>query len=209
MARRLGYSPACDARLPGRQPSPPKRMKPVIPGVPAVLLLGALLPAGAVLAEPRIVLGPSGPGEEPEVVETISGLSYDQLKRLRELRRWLEQRQMIREQTRLSRPENRQQARNGSLFNDRQLFAPLGQRFAGKLPEPPPDPATLSLPPLPRFAAKGESLDAPAATTDPAEPALSGDAAEARADNAVGRITHITPPSDGTQIEYELNPADR
>jgi len=38
----------------------------------------------------------------------------------------------------------------------------------------------------------------PAATTDPAEPALSGDAAEARADNAVGRITHITPPSDGT-----------
>ena len=44
-------------------------------------------------AEPRIIIGPAEPDEAPEVVETVSGLSYDQLRRLRELRKWLEQRQ--------------------------------------------------------------------------------------------------------------------
>ena len=74
-----------------------------------------------VQAEPRILIGPTEPEEEPEVVDTVSGLSYDQLKRLRELRKWLDQRQMIREQIRLSQPE----ARKSALFADRQLLAPM------------------------------------------------------------------------------------
>ncbi|MFM8442124.1 MAG: hypothetical protein ACKN9W_02140 [Methylococcus sp.] len=169
--------------------------------------VGALLlalSATAALAEPRIVIGPTEAEAEPEVVETISGLSYDQLKRLRELRKWLEQRQMIREQIRLSDPRNRERPGQSSLFADRQLFAPLGQRYSGKLPEPPSgERGTLKLPPLPRF----EREDPAGAAESMADP--SAEAREASAPRP--GVTHITPPPnpkarDPVQIEYELNP---
>lgn len=171
------------------------------------LRVGALLialAASTAIAEPRIVIGPTEPEEEPEVVETISGLSYDQLKRLRELRKWLEQRQMIREQIRLSDPKNRERPEQSRLFADRQLFAPLGQRYSGKLPEPTTgDHPPLKLPPLPHFE-REEPAGAAGSAADPS-------AADRDANSPKPRVTHITAPPnpktrDPVQIEYELKP---
>ena len=169
----------------------PTQAPPVIQSLaaPAFLagLMAMILPVPG-QAEPRIVVGPTDSEEEPEVVDTVSGLSYDQLKRLRELRKWLDQRQMIREQIRLSQPE----AGKSALFADRQLLAPMGQRADGKLPgRYRVDPKTLKLPPLPRFDDDDPNAEAAAASR---------------------RITHITPPAPGgaghPQIEYELDPVD-
>ena len=159
--------------------------------------------------EPRMIIGPSEPDEAPEVVETVSGLSYDQLKRLRELRKWLDQRQLIREQIQLQNAESRRLGAPEKLFADRQLFAPLGQRYVETPPRPPRLTAEqMKLPPLPRF--------------DHPEPARSIEDAESletlsdpfpRDDDvlepAPRRVTHITPPpqaEDQPQVEYELNP---
>jgi len=68
---------------------------PVIQSLAASAFLASLMAvmlSAPVQAEPRILIGPTEPEEEPEVVDTVSGLSYDQLKRLRELRKWLDQR---------------------------------------------------------------------------------------------------------------------
>jgi hypothetical protein len=159
--------------------------------------------------EARMIIGPSEPDEAPEVVETVSGLSYDQLKRLRELRKWLEERQLIREQIQLQNAESRRLNAPEKLFADRQLFAPLGQRYV----ESPPKPARLTpeqmkLPPLPRFlpakpAASTKDAGHSESVRDPFP--LDDDASE-----PVSRqVTHITPPppaEDQPQVEYELNP---
>ena len=163
----------------------------MIPSLIAPALFAGLIAvmlSAPVQAEPRILIGPTEPEEEPEVVDTVSGLSYDQLKRLRELRKWLDQRQMIREQIRLSQPE----ARKSALFADRQLLAPMGQRADGKLPGLyRVDPKTLKLPPLPRFEDDDPNAEAAAASH---------------------RITHITPPAPGgaghPQVEYALDPVE-
>ena len=156
-----------------------------------------------------MIIGPSEPDEAPEVVETVSGLSYDQLKRLRELRKWLDQRQLIREQIQLQNAESRRLGAPEKLFADRQLFAPLGQRYV----ETPPRPARLTaeqmkLPPLPRFdhpetARSIEDAGSPETQRDPFPP--DDDVSEP----APRRVTHITPPplaEDQPQVEYELNP---
>ena len=171
------------------------------------VLFAALSPPDA-LAEPRIILGPAEPDEEPEVVETISGLSYDQLKRLRELRKWLEDRRMIRERIRLADPAHRESASQDSLFADRALFAPLGQRYAGKLPDPrPADARTLKLPPLPRF----EPEEPMAADSERASDGGETVAIQGEDSPPPRRVTHISPPPnpgarDPVQIEYELKP---
>jgi hypothetical protein len=171
------------------------------------IVLGAIVEV--VHAEPRMIIGPAEPDEAPEVVETVSGLSYDQLKRLRELRKWLEQRQLIREQIQLQNAESRRLGVPEKLFADRQLFAPLGQRYV----ETPPRPARLTaeqmkLPPLPRFdhpepARSIEDAGSPETLSDPFPP--DDDVSEP----APRRVTHITPPphaADQPQVEYELNP---
>ena len=184
--------------------SPAIQMPPFPPMITRVGFLLLALSATATLAEPRIVIGPSEPEEEPEVVETISGLSYDQLKRLRELRKWLEQRQMIREQIRLSDPRNRERPEQSRLFADRQLFAPLGQRYSGKLPEPPAgERRALKLPPLPRFEREEPAVETESAVVPIVE---NPDASAAKPG-----VTHITAPPDPkarnrVQIEYELKP---
>ncbi len=164
-------------------------------------------------AEPHIVIGPSETDEAPEVVETISGLSYDQLQRLRALREWLDQRQFIREQIQLQNDEIQRLGIPQQVFAERQLFAPLGQRYVETLPRPSRlTPEQLQLPPLPRFervpamSATGEEP-----TSDLMEPAPSG---SEEASTRPGRVTHITPPprpgaaESQPQIEYELNPDD-
>lgn len=171
------------------------------------ILLGAI--AEGVHAEPRIIIGPAEPDEAPEVVETVSGLSYDQLRRLRELRKWLEQRQLIREQIQLQNAEDRRLDAPEKLFADRQLFAPLGQRYVESAPKPPRlTPEQMKLPPLPRFD--------PPELTEPAQdtgiPDSSGDSFspdEPESETTPRRVTHITPPpqaQDQPQVEYELNP---
>jgi hypothetical protein len=159
--------------------------------------------------EPRMIIGPSEPDEAPEVVETVSGLSYDQLKRLRELRKWLEQRQLIREQIQLQNAESRRLGAPEKLFANRQLFAPLGQRYV----ETPPRPARLTaeqmkLPPLPRF-----DHPEPARSIEDAESLENLNAPFPRDDDvlepAPRRVTHIAPPpqaKDQPQVEYELKP---
>ncbi len=161
----------------------------------------AVLPLLA-CAEPRIVIGPAGPNEEPEVVETISGLSYDQLRRLRELRQWLEERQMLREQRR------RQSA--APLFAERQLLVPLGPRYAEPLRLPAFSRSPLKLPPLPDFgqpAAPAPSVQG-GEVAYPAGPAVQDEAGTA---SEAARVTHIYPPAlpgarTDWQIEYELHP---
>ena len=86
--------------------------------------------------EPRILIGPTDPDDAPEAVDAISGLSYDQLKRLRDLRKWLEERQILREQIELRKPENRWLRHHGEVFGDRQLLSPPGQRYADRLRGP-------------------------------------------------------------------------
>jgi len=160
-------------------------------------------------AEPRIIIGPAEPDEAPEVVETVSGLSYDQLRRLRELRKWLEQRQLIREQIQLQNAEDRRLDAPEKLFADRQLFAPLGQRYVEAPPRPPRlTPEQMKLPPLPRFdpsepATSGQGAGSPGSSSDPFPPD------EDEAELTPRRVTHITPPpqaQDQPQVEYELNP---
>lgn len=168
-----------------------------------VLMLAPVIAA----AEPRIVIGPTEAEEEPEIVETISGLSYDQLRRLRALRRWLDERQMIRERHRLRTPQNPPLR---GPFADRPLLAPLGQRYAETPPRPQPsDSGMLKLPPLPRFD------NEPAETRDPTAADAGGlevtESPYAPAATPAGRrVTHITPPPPGAeddpQIEYELHP---
>lgn len=162
----------------------------------------ALAPVGAA-AEPRIVIGPTAAEEEPEIVETISGLSYDQLQRLRALRRWLDERQMIRERQRLQR-SNDPPLRGP--FADRPLLAPLGQRYAGTQPRS-NERGRLKLPPLPSFGDYPPEARIPAAADGLAATELP----HAPDDHPEGhRITHITPPAPGAkddpQIEYELHP---
>lgn len=167
------------------------------------------------LAEPRIVIGPTDPEEEPEIVETISGLSYDQLKRLRELRKWLEQRQMIREQIRLQQPGQRRLSDGDPLTVRRQLLAPLGQRYNGRLPGPPPPaPTALKLPPLPHFE-DGPPITSRAEMPEAAEAMMDDsagpDGGNERPPSPASRVTHIYPPpppgaGEGPQVEYELRP---
>lgn len=176
--------------------------------------LGVVAMPMPVVAEPRIVIGPTEPEGEPEIVETISGLSYDQLKRLRELRKWLEQRQMIREQIRLQQPRQRRLDTDDPEAARRQLLSPLGQRYAGRLPGPPPRaPEVLKLPPLPRFedgppiTSRAEMPEEDAGTMD--DPARS-DGGDEPPPSSAGRVTHIYPPplsgaAEGPQIEYELH----
>jgi len=163
----------------------------------------------ACYGEARIVIGPSEPDEAPEVVETVSGLSYDQLKRLRELRKWLEQRQLIREQIQLQNAESRRLGASEKLFADRQLFAPLGQRYVETPPRPQRlTPEQMKLPPLPRFdqATPARSIEDEGGSHDPNAPNQRDDIAS---ETVPRRVTHITPPpqaEDQPQIEYELNP---
>jgi hypothetical protein len=172
----------------------------------SALTLGGVLVLAPVIAagEPRIVLGPTAE-EEPEIVETISGLSYDQLRRLRELRRWLDERQMLREQFKLRDPQNRPL---GGPLADRPLLAPLGQRYGGTLPKPASEP--LKLPPLPTFDG---ALPSRAEPGTPAwePPGAAVTEAPPNETAAKRRVTHITlPPDNGRedapQIEYELHP---
>jgi hypothetical protein len=172
----------------------------------ALTLGGGLILAPVIaIAEPRIIIGPTEEEEEPEIVETISGLSFDQLRRLRELRRWLDERQMLREQFKLRNPQHRPL---GGPFADRPLLAPLGQRYAGNLSKPASEP--LKLPPLPHFDGDLPSRAEPDSTGR--EPA-GADATEEPPNAAhQRRVTHITlPPKSGRedvpQIEYELQPA--
>lgn len=168
-----------------------------------------------VMAEPRIVIGPTDSEEEPEIVETISGLSYDQLKRLRELRKWLEQRQMIREQIRLQQPRQRRLDADDPLSARRELLSPLGQRYAGRLPGPPPSaPRELKLPPLPQFE-DGPPITSRAEMPEGVESNIEDserpDGADELSPPAAGRVTHIYPPpppgtGEGPQVEYELYP---
>lgn len=183
----------------------------------SLCLLTALMPALST-GEPRILIGPTEPEEEPEVVDTISGLSYDQLKRLRELRKWLEERQMIREQQQLG---TRSLRPNGELFSDRELLSPLGQRYGDRLPAfSARSGGSLKLPPLPRFDDSDDDVGAsraelpftprpdPAGTAPPTQPSPPpASSPEGR------RITHIYMPTaagqeNQPQIEYELNHSD-
>ena len=171
--------------------------------------VGLILASVLAAAEPRIVIGPTEAEEEPEIVETISGLSYDQLRRLRALRRWLDERQMIREQRGLQSPQN--PSLRGP-FADRPLLSPLGQRYAERLPlSQPGGPGMLKLPPLPHFDAKPSETRDPTTTTAGADGLSTPETPYASAATPVGRrITHITPPPPGAeddpQIEYELHP---
>ena len=183
----------------------------------SLCLLTALVPALS-LGEPRILIGPTEPEEEPEVVDTISGLSYDQLKRLRELRKWLEERQMIREQRQLG---HRSLRPNGELFSDRELLSPLGQRYSDRLPAfSARSGGGLTLPPLPHFDTRDDDVGASRAELpftplpDPAGAATTPTAPTQPATSPEGRrITHIFMPTpagqdDAPQIEYELNHTD-
>ena len=93
--------------------------------LPFLLLL--LLPI-EIQAEPRIILGPTEPGETPESIETLSGLSYDQLRKLKELKQWIEDRQMARDRNKLDEAIRSSPREADHLFNDRELLAPLGNR---------------------------------------------------------------------------------
>jgi hypothetical protein len=172
-----------------------------------VMTLGGGLVLAPVIAtaEPHILIGPTEDEEEPEIVETISGLSYDQLRRLRELRRWLDERQMLREQFRLRDPQQRQL---GGPLADRSLLAPLGQRYTGTVTKPASEP--LKLPPLPTFDGEMTSRAEPESLVrEPAD----GEATEELPDTSADgrRVTHITLPSGSgaeaaPRIEYELHP---
>ena len=144
-------------------------------------------------AEPQILIGPSEPDEEPEAVDTISGLSYDQLKKLRELRKWLDARQKIRDERDLKALLTESQSL--SLFKERELLTPLGQRAPSlKIKSHGTEGEVLKLPPLPRFddSSWKRGLD----QAPPSPPSA---------------VTHMTPPpsghqKDGVQVEYELSP---
>lgn len=178
--------------------------------VVALALKGLLLTvAVSAVAEPRILIGPTESDEEPEAVETISGLTFDQLRRLRELRKWLEKRQVIRQQIELQRAET---GLSGSLFTDRQLLAPLGQRYSRVLPvsPEPSGPSGLVLPPLPDF---GDGARSPNRGGSDAQPVTGGvdESAETDSVSPGRRVTHMTmPPASGAedapQIEYEIHP---
>lgn len=152
-------------------------------------------------AEPHILVGPSDADEEPVSVDRISGLTYDQLKKLRELRKWLDAREKIREERALRREA--QETRALSFFKDRELLTPLGQRapqrsLNSQRSEDPP----LNLPPLPVFEdsqgqEESESNAIPASENAPHK--------------MPPRLSHITPPPrpedrDSVQMEFELSP---
>lgn len=172
----------------------------------AETLLG-IIPQAA-LGEPHLIIGPTEQDEAPEVVETISGLSYDQLKRLRELRKWLEQRQMIREQIQLQETEDLVTGSPERLFSDRQLFAPMGQRSVEAKPRPRLTPEQMKLPPLPRFDEEGAVVSGDETMGD-ATVVEDESLADETPATSRPRVTHISPPPlalDRPQIEYELNP---
>lgn len=158
--------------------------------------------------EPQLIIGPTESDEAPEVVETISGLSYDQLKRLRELRKWLDQRQMIREQIQLQETEDLDTGAQGRLFSDRQLLAPMGQRTVETKPRARLTPEQMKLPPLPRFDDDGALVSGEETMGDAmvVEDDLLADETPV---TSRPRVTHISPPplaQDRPQVEYELNP---
>ena len=156
-----------------------------------------------VSAEPQILIGPSEPDEEPEAVDTISGLSYDQLKKLRELRKWLDARQKIRDERDLKAAFMEPQSL--SLFKERELLTPLGQRAPSfKIKSHGAEGEELKLPPLPRFDdLSGDDQRSPGRALRHSKQVTSP--------NSPSAVTHITPPApgnqkDGVQVEYELSP---
>ena len=163
-------------------------------------LLGVVSPS---LAEPHILVGPSEPDEEPEAVETISGLSYDQLKKLRELRKWLDDRQKIRDERDLKAALTEPQSL--SLFKDREILTPLGQRAPILNIKPPSQEGEdLKLPPLPRFDESKEDIEIN-------EALQGGPLPDLVKSKHPSKVTHITPPpigdhQEGVQVEYELSP---
>ncbi|NBY22338.1 MAG: hypothetical protein EBQ73_05710 [Gammaproteobacteria bacterium] len=146
-------------------------------------LLGVVTPT---LAEPHILVGPSEPDEEPEAVETISGLSYDQLKKLRELRKWLDDRQKIRDERDLKAALTQPQSL--SLFKEREILTPLGQRAPSlKIKSQSQEGEDLKLPPLPRFDESKEESEIDEAIQGGPLPDL------VKSKNP-SKVTHITPP---------------
>lgn len=69
----------------------------------------------------------TGAAEEP--APTLPGFSGDQLQRLRTLRAWLERRKEERQSGGVIDPD-RKPPRELTVYSDRQLLTPLGQRYA-------------------------------------------------------------------------------
>lgn len=167
------------------------------------------------VAEPRILLGPTESSEEPETIETISGLSYDQLKKLRELRKWLEERQLIRDKLVKDQIRLPSHTHEGSLFSDRELFSPLGQRYSDFVSDPPPgDTTPLKFRPLPEFNndPSGESgTDLDSNSSYHIRIMKYKLKRKFKASEKRSRVTHIVMPpplsKDSPQIEYEINPS--
>ncbi len=167
-------------------------------------------------AEPRIILGPTEPGESSESIETLSGLSYDQLRKLKELKQWIEDRQMARDRKKLNEATRSNPHETGHLFNDRELLTPLGNRTTVTSDIWPGNntPSSLNLNPL-------KAWEEEAHTTEEVSEEISGQTGNrpklssrklkkfSRPKNKTSSITHIYLPAnsdEGPELEYEISP---
>jgi hypothetical protein len=167
-------------------------------------------------AEPRIILGPTEPGEAPESIETLSGLSYDQLRKLKELKQWIEDRQMARDRKKLDEATRSSPHETGNLFNDRELLAPLGNRTtpleSGIWPRS--NASSLNLNPLTAWERGDNSNEDVSEEISPMPQGRSKQASRklkkfSGPRSKTSSITHIYLPAasgEGPELEYEINP---